>query len=227
MPVSRTALPEQLAEGYSRFVNQKAPAAQALYQRLGEGQTPHTLVLSCADSRVDPTTIFAAAPGELFVLRNVANVVPSFERYSAEGQGALTATAAGLEFAVGHLKVSRILVMGHARCGGVAAALHQCQNPEIAEQKDSGRYFIDRWVAQMTEDGDSVLAEYEGEGPAVVQQQLEFRNVRQSVKRLRSYPFIANAEADGRLSLHGAWFSIAYAALWWMQDDGNFGIVEG
>ena len=232
--MSRTALPEQLAEGYSRFVNHRAPAEQALYQQLGQGQSPHTLVLSCADSRVDPATIFGAAPGELFVLRNVANLVPSFDRYSDDshegsevgGQGPLTATAAGLEFAVGHLRVSRILVMGHARCGGVAAALHQCQHPEIAHDKTSGRYFIDRWVGQMADDGREVLADHPGADADTLQQQLEFRNVRQSVERLRSYPFIASAEAEGRLSLHGGWFSIADAALWWMLDDGSFAAVE-
>ena len=232
--MSRNALPEPLAEGYSRFVNQRAPAEQALYQQLGQGQSPHTLVLSCADSRVDPATIFGAAPGELFVLRNVANLVPAFDRYNDEGntngqsgeQGPLTATAAGLEFAVGHLRVSRILVMGHARCGGVAAALHQCQYPEIADDKDSGRYFIDRWVGQMTDDGHKVLADHAGADADTLQQQLEFRNVRQSVARLRSYPFIASAETEGRLSLHGGWFSIADAALWWMQDDGSFSVVE-
>ncbi len=232
--MSRNALPEPLAEGYSRFVNQRAPAEQALYQQLGEGQSPHTLVLSCADSRVDPATIFCAAPGELFVLRNVANLVPAFNRYNDEGntnsqsgeQGPLTATAAGLEFAVGHLQVSRILVMGHSRCGGVAAALHQCQHPEIADDKDSGRYFIDRWVGQMTGDGRQVLADHPDADADTLQQQLEFRNVWQSVARLRSYPFIASAETEGHLSLHGGWFSIADAALWWMQDDGSFSAVE-
>ena len=186
--MSRTALPEPLAEGYSRFVNQRAPAEQALYQQLGQGQSPHTLVLSCADSRVDPATIFGAAPGELFVLRNVANLVPAFDRYSDDGheasevggQGPLTATAAGLEFAVGHLRVSRILVMGHARCGGVAAALHQCQHPEIAEDKGSGRYFIDRWVGQMTDDGRQVLEVGGRQVRALIDQTRRYRHREQS-----------------------------------------------
>ncbi|MGB1147897.1 MAG: carbonic anhydrase [Alphaproteobacteria bacterium] len=221
--MSTRTMPQELAEGYKRFAQGRRVDEEKLYAELGKGQSPHTLVISCADSRVDPATIFGADPGELFVIRNVANLVPPFAAYSDDPNASLAGTAAALEFGVGHLKVSRILVMGHAKCGGVAAALHQCAHPEIKEQTDSGRYFIDQWVGLMHDDGKEVLAQ---SAPEDQQQALEFQNVRRSLDRLMAFPFIKDAVDEGRLTLHGAWFSIADAQLCWMQETGEFLPVE-
>ena len=222
--MTTSTMPQELAEGYRRFAQGRRREQQNLYAELGQGQSPHTLVISCADSRVDPAVIFGADPGDLFVIRNVANLVPPFDAYSTDPQAALAGTAAALEFAVGHLKVSRILVMGHAKCGGVAAALHQCAHPEVREQTDSGRFFIDQWVSLMHQDGKDVLAQSPAEDR---QQALEFQNVRRSLDRLMAFPFIAEAVTAGRLSLHGAWFDIAAAQLCWLQESGEFLPVEG
>ena len=221
-----TTMPQELADGYNRFVSDRVDEQQKLYQQLAEGQSPHTLVISCADSRVDPATIFGAAPGELFVIRNVANIVPPHSAYSAEPNAHLAGTAAALEFAVGHLQVSRIVVMGHAKCGGVAAALGNAQNPDAKPEPDSGRYYIDQWVRLMDEDGSAAVTENPELDQDGLQLCLEHKNVRRSLARLRDFPFIDQAMGEGRLTLHGAWFSIASAELFWLQDDGQFLSVE-
>ncbi len=221
-----TTMPQELADGYSRFVSDRVEEQQKLYQQLGEGQSPHTLVISCADSRVDPATIFGAAPGELFVIRNVANIVPPHAAYAADPNAHLAGTAAALEFAVGHLQVSRIVVMGHAKCGGVAAALGNAQNPSAKPEPGSGRFYIDQWVGLMNEDGAAAVTENPDLDQDGLQRCLEHKNVRRSLKRLRAFPFVEQAMSDGQLTLHGAWFSIASAELFWLQDDGQFLSVE-
>ena len=221
-----TTMPQELADGYSRFVSDRAEEQQKLYEQLGKGQSQHTLVISCADSRVDPATIFGAAPGELFVIRNVANIVPPHSAYADDANANLAGTAAALEFAVGHLRVSRIVVMGHAKCGGVAAALGNAQNPDTKPTQGSGRYYIDQWVGLMDEDGKNTVAENPQMDQDGLQLCLEHKNVRRSLERVEAFPFVQEAMKEGRLTLHGAWFSIADAELFWMQDNGEFLSVE-
>lgn len=221
-----TTMPQELADGYSRFVSNRIEEQQKLYEQLGTGQSPHTLVISCADSRVDPATIFGAAPGELFVIRNVANIVPPHSAYADAPNSHLAGTAAALEFAVGHLRVSRIVVMGHAKCGGVAAALGNAQNPDATPTEGSGRYYIDQWVGLMGEDGKNAVEENPQMDQDGLQLCLEHKNVRRSIERVKAFPFVQEAMKEGRLTLHGAWFSIGDAELFWMQDNGEFLSVE-
>src|SRR5215467_4188668 len=109
---------EHLLAGYRRYRSERWPRLRALHQRLARGQRPRVLVIGCSDSRVDPATIFDADPGELFIIRNVANLAPPYEL-----GGGYHGTSAAIEFAVVNLEVDTILVLGHAQCGGVAAAL--------------------------------------------------------------------------------------------------------
>ncbi len=182
---------QRLLSGYRQFRAERWPRERALYQALAAGQTPRLLVIACSDSRVDPATIFAAEPGELFILRNVANVVPPFVN-----DGGLHAASAAIEFAVKKLAVRTILVMGHAACGGVTAAL--------AEERDDDSPFLAAWI-DLLAPAKARCAQCTDADP---QTALERENIKLSLERLMTFPFVAEAVAEGRLALEGARFGI-------------------
>lgn len=186
---------DKLIDGYRRFRSGRYLEQRALYDQLAEGQAPRLLVIACSDSRVDPATIFDVAPGEIFIVRNVANLVPPFE----QGDG-LHGTSAAIEFAVEQLQVKTILVLGHARCGGVSAALGPAP-------PRSHYGFLSAWIGLLDEARAQLPG---GEDP---QRALELQSILVSLQRLRSFPFVAEAEAAGRLELVGARFDIATGAL--------------
>jgi carbonic anhydrase len=188
---------DPLLAGYRRFRTERWPEAKAEYEALAAGQTPHTLIVACSDSRADPALIFDAAPGQLFVVRNVANLVPP---YQPDGQ--LHGVSAALEFGVKALKVRRIVVMGHAHCGGVAAMRNG--TPEIV------RDFVAPWIEQGTP---VVRHVAETVDPADVEQASEEAIVRLSIRNLRTFPWIAEREAAGELELTGLHFGIAEGIL--------------
>jgi carbonic anhydrase len=187
-----------LLEGYRRFRSDTYAAQRKRWESLAEGQEPPVMLIGCCDSRVDPATIFDTVPGQIFTLRNVANLVPPFE----VGGGRHGASAA-IEFAVVDLKVRHVVVMGHGRCGGIAAALkgEDCGTP--------GHSFIDDWMAIIREARDRVIAE----APEDPQHALELEGVKVSLANLRSFPFIREREEAGLLKLHGAFFAIADGEL--------------
>ena len=204
-----TVFPGSLLNGYRSFKGDRYAREHARYHALAEhGQRPEVMVIACCDSRSAPETIFNAAPGEIFVVRNVANLVPPYEP-----DGALDGTSAALEFAVQSLKVRHIVVLGHGRCGGIRAALH----PEAAPLSPDD--FIGKWVTLIEPAAREVAA---GAGPgagggwteAERQTALERASVRRSVANPRSSPFVSDLEDRGRLHLHGAWFDIAAGELW-------------
>jgi len=208
-------MPERLMAGYQRFRDERFAREAERYRMLAEGQQrPRTMIISCADSRVDPATIFSSGPGEMFVVRNVAALVPPYEE-----SGTYHGTSAALEFAVTGLGVSDIVVLGHGLCGGVTAAL------AAAEKRPVGR-FIGPWVELLAGERDLVMAEI-GEGrPELRQKTLERRAVLRSLANLSAFPFVAEAVSDGRLALHGAWFSIAEGELRWLdRGTGTFELV--
>ncbi len=188
----------ELIKGYHRFRQNRWPSERAEYEALAtNGQKPHTLVVACSDSRADPALIFDTAPGELFVVRNVANLVPPYEP-----DGKLHGVSAALEFGVNVLKVQHVVVMGHASCGGVNAmrngAPSNCQD------------FVAPWVAQGVP---AVSAALEGV-PADEQETVaEEAVVRLSLDNLRTFPWIAEKEATGELRLSGLHFGIAAGIL--------------
>lgn len=200
-----------LVRGYHRFRDTDWTRQRARWTELAEGQSPKVMVIACSDSRVDPTAIFDAAPGEMFVVRNIANLVPPFEV-----GGGRHGVSAALEFAVTQLEVPEIVVMGHGSCGGVHAAL--TQRFDGAEPGAGG--FIAHWIDLLDEARDRIVAEH-GEGPAAIRA-LELETVRVSIANLRSFPPIAEREAAGRLKIHGAYFAIADGVLHVMQPDGSF-----
>jgi len=199
---------EQLTAGYRRFRETRWPQERAEFEALArEGQKPHTLVIACSDSRADPALIFDTAPGELFVVRNVANLAPPYQP-----DGGLHGVSAALEFGVKVLGVGRIVVMGHAFCGGVNA-MH-------AGAPDSCREFVGPWISQGL---DAVAdAERHASSEAERQQAAEEAVVRLSLRNLRTFPWIAEREAAGVLELSGLHFGIADGVLRVMDAGGEF-----
>jgi carbonic anhydrase len=194
-------LSERLRAGYQRFRAGHYNDERVRYEQLArEGQKPRTMIVACSDSRSAPETIFDAGPGELFVVRNVAALVPVYAP-DAKSHGA----SAALEFAVLGLEVDSIVVMGHGRCGGVAAAL----DPE-SRLTDSD--FIGAWVADLKTLDKRTPASTAG-GPAERQRLIEHLSVQQSLEHLRTFPWIAERERSGSLTLHGAWFDISLGEL--------------
>lgn len=200
-----------LLDGYRRFRNDGWSTQRARWAELSEGQSPKVMVIACSDSRVDPAQIFDTLPGEIFVVRNVANLVPPFEI-----GGGRHGVSAALEFAVTQLEVPEIVVMGHGACGGAHAALTQ----RFADADHGEGGFIAHWVDMLDEARDKVRAEH-GEGPEAVRA-MEHETVRVSMRNLRTFPFVSEREAAGKLTIHGAYFAIADGVLHVMGDDGTF-----
>ena len=198
--------PERLLNGYNNFMSGRYSEQQQRYKALAEtGQHPKTLIIACCDSRAGPETIFDAGPGELFVVRNVANLVPPYEP-----DGQYHSTSAALEFAVQALKVSDIVVMGHGRCGGIKAALDP--NAEPLSPGD----FIGRWMnllkpaAEQIQSNDIMTVSER-------QRALERISIRNSLANLRTFPCVKILEQKGKINLHGAWFDISTGELWVMD----------
>ena len=201
---------DRLIAGYRAFRAGRWPQERARYAELAaQGQSPDYLVISCSDSRADPATIFSAAPGELFVIRNVAGIVPPFER-----DAGYHGTSAALAFAVIRLGVKHIVVLGHAQCGGIAAAI----DGNLAD----GVPFLGNWIALLA----PALARAATVATSAERHvALERDAVRLSLENLRTFPFVAQRLERGALALHGARFGIADGRLETLDAAGNFVMV--
>ena len=198
-----TIFPEHLTDRYRRFKIRHFAPNYEQYAELAEfGQTPDVMVISCCDSRVDPETIFSAKPGELFVMRNVANLVPPFET-----GGRFHGVSAALEFATLNLRVKHIVVMGHAGCGGVKAAL------EHSAAKQTDDQFITNWMSMLSDARLNVLAKHQGATSKERLRALEMEAIKTSLGNLRTFPCIQALEANGRIALHGVYFDIGNGSL--------------
>ena len=185
----------------TRLVQERERYKQLAY----EGQKPETMVIACCDSRTVPETIFDTNPGEIFVMRNVANLVPPFhpdKEYHA--------TSAALEFAVQSLNVKNIVVLGHARCGGIKSAL------DLDGKPLSSVDFIGKWMGLLTPAAEAVATNTLMTS-SERQTALERISIRYSINNLRTFPWIKRREDQGKLALHGAWFDIATGELWIMD----------
>lgn len=201
----------ELIEGYHHFRTTDWERQRDRWASLRDGQSPKVMVIACSDSRVDPSQIFDTSPGEIFVVRNVANLVPPFE-----GDGGRHGVSAALEFAVTQLEVSEVVVMGHGMCGGVHASL--TKRFDGAQPGEGG--FIAHWVDLLDEARERVVHEH-GTGEAAIRA-LEMETVRVSLANLRSFPFVEERLADGRLKLKGAYFAISDGILHVMDETGTF-----
>jgi carbonic anhydrase len=201
-----------LIEGYGRFRANQCSATRDHWQQLVEGQSPRALIVACCDSRADPATIFDADPGDIFVVRNVANLVPPFE--PGEGRDGVSAA---IEFAVTQLNVPEIVVMGHEKCGGISAVLTgRFHDAPVGEGG-----LIDRWMSQIDESA-RPLAQEHGTGPEA-HRLLEEAAIRQSIANLRTFPFVVAREQNRSLVVLGCHFSIRDGELWVLDEaEGKF-----
>ena len=197
--------PKDLMAGYRRFRTSTYKKQVNIYQQLGSSQSPKILIIACADSRVDPAAIFDCAPGQLFVIRNVANLVPPYN-----SSPTLHGVSAALEYAVKALKVKHIVVMGHGGCGGVKASLDG-----LSTSNDSGFEFIGPWVGLLDSAREKVLHS----GSVNPQYALELEGIETSIDNLQSFPFVKDAIDAGEIELHGAWFAIQHGELHWRNNN--------
>lgn len=194
--------PERLTQGYRAFLDGRFTAERSRYEALAEaGQRPEIMVVGCIDSRVSPEVIFDAAPGELLVVRNVANLVPPYEpdRNSQHG------TSAALEFGVQALKVKHIVVLGHALCGGIRAFADDIEPLSPGD-------FIGRWMSQIAPAAEGLGARKPGDEQSF-RRRLEFASVELSLKNLMTFPCVRILVDRGKLQLHGAYFGVASGKL--------------
>ena len=192
-----------LIAGYRRFRESAWTPNRERWRVLREGQSPRIMIIACSDSRVDPAQIFDVDPGEIFVVRNVAALVPPFE--TTPGHHGVSAA---LEFAVQMLEVSQIVVMGHGMCGGCKAAL--TQEMLGAEPGEGG--FIADWIALLDEAREPIALRHGTEGREA-ERAMEYAGVQVSLKNLRSFPCVRSKERAGKLKLSGAFFAISDGVL--------------
>ena len=193
----------RLIDGYRRFRNSGWTPHRNRWEKLRDRQQPEVMIIACSDSRVDPTQIFDVDPGEIFVVRNVAALVPPFE--TAPG---LHGVSAALEFAVQVLKVKEIVVMGHGRCGGCQAALTQA----LHGTKPGEGGFIADWIGLLDDARKPIVKDMGTEGRDA-ERAMEHAAVRVSLQNLRTFPCIRNEERNGVLKLRGTFFAISDGIL--------------
>lgn len=205
------AFPEKLLAGYAAFRGDRLPQDRAIYQDLAEnGQRPETMIICCCDSRSAPEAIFSAGPGDLFVVRNVANLVPPHEK-GADCDG----VSAAIEFALLGLGIKHIVVMGHGSCGGIAA-FRQKMTGQAGEPLSAGN-FVGKWTLLLEPVGQALQCTG-AETAQELQRKLEEQAIRQSVENLTRFPFITPMLESGEVTVHGAWFDIASGDLWTMNE---------
>lgn len=210
---------DMLIEGYRRFRTGPYQAQRRRYDALAlRGQHPPAMVIACCDSRVDPSIVFDAAPGELFVLRHIAALVPPCEK-----DGKHHSASAAIEYAVTQLGIPNIMVFGHGRCGGIEASLSG--RFDGSAECDGG--FIHHWMEIVTPARNAVRTLAAANPDIDARRALELASIRVSLDNLRSFPFVAEREKTGKLQLHGAYFDIADGALRLLDSNsGRFETVD-
>ena len=202
-----TEFPHNLISGYQTFTSQRLPTEQSRFRELSErGQSPEVMVIGCCDSRVSPEVIFDASPGELFVVRNIANLVPVYQP-----DGGAHGVSAALEYAVQVLRVKHIVVLGHAQCGGIRAFV---DNAAPLSPGD----FIGRWMSMFVKPGETVEIR-DHETMTDFATRIEKAAVMRSLENLGTFPFVQAAIARGELQLHGAYFGVAVGSLSVLDQD--------
>jgi len=195
------SMPQRLIEGYQRFRKGYFQQHEQHLSALAEEQKPSIAMVSCSDSRVDPAIIFDTNPGELFVIRNVANLVPP-----CEDDGNYHGTSAALEFAVTGLEVEHIVVLGHAQCGGIKALID-------TEPEDAGESFVATWMQILKDVRQEVLAGVEEKSSEQCARACEKAAVHKSLNNLMSFPWISARVEAGQLALHGWYYDVRCGQL--------------
>ncbi len=207
-------VPSYLVDRFNSWKRIKFEDSKAWYARLMEdGQRPRTMLISCCDSRLDTVSMFGAEPGDLFVVRNVANLVPPYAP-DQDHHG----TSAAVEYAVTALHVAHIVIVGHSNCGGVQACHDMCSG--VAPELEESTSFVGRWMDILRPGFDRIKDRHEDRADAL--RELEHEAVRTSIMNLASFPFVKDAIDAGRLTLHGAWIDIADGQMHTLDDSGAF-----
>ena len=207
-------VPAYLINRYKNWKQVKFEDSKSWYARLMEdGQHPRTMLISCCDSRLDTVAMFGAEPGDLFVVRNVANLVPPCAP-DQDHHG----TSAAVEYAVTALHVAHILVVGHSKCGGVEACYDMCSGNAPELEKETS--FVGRWMDILRPGYERVKDMWQERDKAL--HELELEAVRTSVKNLTTFPFVQEAQDAGRLTVHGAWIDIATGQMQVLGKEGVF-----
>ncbi|GAA5058396.1 carbonic anhydrase [Erythrobacter westpacificensis] len=200
---------DEMIDGYGRFRETDWQHQRERWEELREGQSPQVMVISCSDSRVDPAQIFDVAPGELFVVRNVAALVPPFE--TTPGRHGVSAA---LEFAVQFLKVKEVVVMGHGMCGGCQAALTQ----DLHGNDLGAGGFVAHWIDMLDETREPIAEKF-GTAGREAERAMELAAVKVSLANLRTFPCVQEKEASGELKLRGAYFAISDGVLHLLDEE--------
>ncbi|MHB0772231.1 carbonic anhydrase [Bradyrhizobium sp. 5.13L] len=193
--------PKHLLEGYKAFATQRLPTEQTRFRELSvKGQSPEVMVIGCCDSRVSPEVIFDVGPGELFVVRNIANLVPVYQP-----DGTAHGVSAALEYAVTVLKVKHIVILGHAQCGGIRAFVDKIEPLTPGD-------FIGKWMQMFIKPGE-VVEQRQHETMGQFVERIEKAAVFRSLENLMTFPFVRKAVDSGQMQTHGAYFGVAEGSL--------------
>ncbi|MEW5839082.1 MAG: carbonic anhydrase [Pseudomonadota bacterium] len=205
---------DKLVEGFQLFCRERFEHKDPYYQALvREGQHPRVLFLACSDSRVDPAIVFGTQPGDLFIIRNVANIVPPYE-INAGQHG----VSAAIEYAVNVLEVEHIIINGHSQCGGIRAL---CERPDEASVESAS--LVGRWLALARPAYDKARADYPQADMNRLAHECEKDSIIRSLDNLLTFPMVRERVAAGKLQLHGWYFDMAGGRLSaWMPDTGRF-----
>lgn len=190
---------QRFITGFKCFRDEYFCCENSPFQSLREGQNPTTMVIACSDSRTDPSIIMQCEPGEIFVVRNVANIVPPYESDSG-----YHGVSSAIEYAVKHLQVANIIILGHSSCGGIDTLMHGGAGPESE--------FIDKWLSVMEPVRDEVMHHF-GRADDKSCTACEMAGILQSVRNLLTFPWLARRVAEGTLSLHGWYFDMETGQL--------------
>lgn len=193
--------------GFRRFRARYYADEESIYRRLSQGgQSPKTMIIACSDSRVDPGMLAGASPGEIFVVRNVANLVPPFE-----SQGKFHGVSSAIEFAVVNLRVENIIVLGHRQCGGIRTLM-------MSEKNLKPTSFVAKWMQIAAPAKEKVLAAnpvaFTPEQQDALCRHCELESIVISIENLKTFPFIQEALTEARLELHGAYFDLESGELY-------------
>lgn len=197
----------RLVAGFRRFREKYFMGSESIYTKLAVSQTPKTLIVGCSDSRVDPALISLASPGELFIVRNVANLVPPYESASSGRHG----VSAAIEFAVVNLKVENVVVLGHRQCGGIRALMGGQQKKEES--------FVGMWMDIVQSARDKVLLNFSDRDFETQCRECELEGIKTSIENLKTFPFVNEALEKKALNIFGIYFDLEQGTL--MQLDEN------
>jgi len=189
-------------DGYKKFRQEYFKDNKKLFDELAEGQKPHTMIVTCSDSRVSPVKILSAKPGELFIARNIGNIVPPYE--TTRG-----ATQSAIEYAVNALEVPHLVILGHSSCGACAHLYHEKSEDDSSVELSH----VDEWLTFSYPAKHNALLECMHQSDENRAEITEKSNIQLSIQRLMTYPYIVKALEDKKLELHGWWYDIGSGKL--------------